>query len=198
MSISYLRILNGSPSERQLDLWANDTKVAQNLAYKGFTDYFKAEGGTYDIKINAAGTNKVVLSELINLQPGHIYTLVIQGAAEAPGLFFVTDTPRPPLKDRAALRMINISPDTDFTVTLNGEDFISGLTYNEITEFYELDPGNNHVRAYDGADKKLVLEVPKMALKDDKFYSCYIVGFKDGKPGLQILVPQEGMAFLEM
>ncbi len=193
----YLRFLHSVPNAGEVTVYVNDKLIA-DLTYRGFTEYYPAESGTYEISVYLKNTIATpILKEKIKFD-SDIYTFAIMGLAEDIGYnVFGSDsiTLNP---QKAIIRFANLSPfDTNFDVFINNKKAIENLEYNDITNFATLSPGKYSFKAFDSKTSQVKLQDPNMTLKAGKIYTGYIVGIDGGTPGLQILIPLEGATYIK-
>lgn len=65
--MSYIRVLHAVPNAPSVDVYANDNLIAEELPYKGFTEYLQVPSGPYNVKIYPSGerVNPVLDTELM-------------------------------------------------------------------------------------------------------------------------------------
>lgn len=193
----YLRFFHAVSDAPAVDLFVND-KYIDTLSYKGFTEYYPALNGTYMIRANLKGTDKVVLEEKVGLSDD-IYTFALTGLASDISANLITSDNEKPDKNKAIIRFANLAPfDTDFDIYINSMKGVIGLNYEEITEFFSLDAGTHSLKVVDQKTGETKLLDPKLVLKKGNIYTGYIIGVENAGSGLQIVIPLEGATYITM
>lgn len=59
-SMGYVRVIHTVPDAPNVDIYANNKLIINNLAYGSYTDYLPVPEGTYKISLYVAGT-KILL-----------------------------------------------------------------------------------------------------------------------------------------
>jgi hypothetical protein len=78
---SKVRLVNASPGSLGINITANDSELATNIAYKGVSDYREVTSGSYNFKISATNAPGVILTTLKNttVLDGKLYTIYAYG-----------------------------------------------------------------------------------------------------------------------
>ena len=195
---AYIRLLNASPGAPAVDVTVNHVLVADNLAFKAFTEYMPAEAGVYQVRVMPAGLNsELIAMEMMELMPGGIYTMAITGVETDLSIELIDDVPRTKPNGRAFLRFINLSPyDTSFDAFIGNAPVVTALTHTESSDYIPLQAGTYSLKLFNSRNNNLVLTHPKVSLANGNYYAAYIVGLEAGTPPLQILIPLEGATYL--
>jgi len=195
---AHIRLLNASPDTPAVDVFVNDVLVADNLAFKSFTEYMPADAGVYNIHVTPAGLNSILVTlETTELMAGGIYTLAITGLNEGLAIDLIHDVPHTRESGRGFMRFINLSPyDTVFDAFISGAPVVTALEYTESSNYIALQPGMYTLKLFNSRNNNLVLTHPRVQIKAGTFYAAYIVGLEAGTPPLQILLPMEGATYL--
>jgi len=195
---AFIRLLNASPNTPAVDVTVNDVLVADNLAFKAFTEYMPAEAGVYNVRVMPTGLNSVLAAaELTELMPGGIYTMAVAGLETDLSIELIDDVSRARPNGRAFLRFINLSPyDTAFDAFVGNAPVVTALEYTESSDYIPMQAGTYALKLFNSRNNNLVLTHPKMSLTNGNYYAAYIVGLERGDPPLQILLPLEGATYL--
>lgn len=193
----YLRFFHAVSDAPEVDFFVND-KYIGTLSYRGFTEYYPAMSGTYMIRANLKGSDKVLLEEKVTLTED-IYTFALTGLTDNLSANLITSDNEKPDKNKAIIRFANLAPfDTDFDIYINSMKGIIGLNYEEITEFFSLEAGTHQIKVVDQKTGETKLIDPKVVLKKGNIYTGYIVGVENERSGLQIVLPLEGATYITM
>lgn len=190
----FVRMLNASPKNENIDIYVNGESLVDSLSYKAFTAYVAVEEGMYRFEIGGAADNSEALFEqTIELIGGIIYTIAFTGAD---GEYFLEpildEADSRAADDESKIRFINLSSNPageEYDVYLNEAVVISGLEYMEVSNYLDLVPGNYVLEVKDAIGENILYH-PNMLLKAGNNYAGYIVG------GNQILLPLEGSSYL--
>jgi hypothetical protein len=142
---SSIRIWHNSPDAPAVDVIVNGQAVLTNVPYETTSQYLPLPAGTYDVKINVAGTSTTVFSAPITLARGESYTAVAMGSVTGKGAPFTAQV----LKDAtsgALLRVLHASPNVPaVTIYVNGQVAIKRLSTLKWTGYLPLDAGTYDV-----------------------------------------------------
>lgn len=75
-----IRVIHASPDAPEVDVLVNDAAVLSNVAFKMASDYLEVPAASYNIKVNAAGTDITVIDADLSLEEGKVYTAIALGA----------------------------------------------------------------------------------------------------------------------
>ena len=106
---SSIRIWHNSPDAPAVDILVNGQAALTNVPYGATSQYLPLPAGTYDVKVNVAGTTTTVFSASLTLARGESYTAVAMGSVTGKGAPFGVKV----LKDAtsgALLRVLHASP----------------------------------------------------------------------------------------
>ena len=195
----YIRFLNASPVETRVDIYANGRKVATDLRYQDFTEYMKLFPGWYRIAVYRTGTMTNPLTVLrLQVQPNRIYTVAVTGLAEDLSTLTVEDSRRVLSPNRAYIRFVQLSPTAPaMDVYWDDRMVLSDLQYEEISRYLTSAPGSHNLKLRDTATGEILVEHPDVNLKGGKAYTVYVVGSRADRAGLQVLIPLEGVTYLD-
>lgn len=198
---SYIRLLHASPGAPAVDIYANGKIIGRNLAYQGFTDYFAVAPGRYNIRVFPAGTMaNPVLDTVLDVPPRSINTVAVIGQLPDIGVTVVPEPVMPIPKGKLKIRFAHLSPNAprvDITLP-DGTVLFRDVGYREVTDYIEVNPGTYTLQARPTGTDQVVLYVPNVTLKQDRFYTVYAVGLAGGNPPLQVLIPLDGNSYIKL
>ena len=138
---SSLRLWHNSPDAPAVDVLVNGTPAATNVAFGAISPYIPLPAGSYNVRINVAGTQTTVLETTITPAAGESYTAVALGSVTGKGAPFGVKV----LKDAtsgALVRVLHASPNVPaVSVFVNGQRAIARLGTLKATSYLQLDPG---------------------------------------------------------
>lgn len=198
---SYLRLLHASPKSPAVDVYINDILKIQNLTYASFTDYIEVITGTYNLKLYAAGTKvSPVLNKNVFIPPEKIYTVAAIGLLPNIDVLPIPETkPFEPL-DKVYIKFAHLSPNTgavDISLP-DGKILFKNISYKQFTDYIEVPAGTYTLEVKPTGTTTTVLYIPNIKLKSERFYTVYAIGLINDKPGLQALIPLDGVSYLDL
>lgn len=197
--MSYIRVLHASPNAPAVDIYANDKLIIKDLAYRNLTYYIFIKPGEYNIEVYPAGKkNDPVVSTFLQIPAKSIFTVAAIGLLPDIELLPVPDKIMPTRPNKAYVRFVHLSPNApDVDITLpDGKILFSNVPYKGITEYIAVDPGTYTLQARVAGTNSIVLRVPHVMLKADKFYTAYAIGLVGEKPPLQLITTVDGNSYL--
>jgi hypothetical protein len=182
---SSLRVWHNSPDAPEVDILVNGQVALAKVPYGTTSQYLPLPAGTYDVKVNVAGTSTTVFSAPVTLARGESYTAVAMGSVTGKGAAFAVKV----LKDAtsgALLRVLHASPNVPaVTVYVNGQAAVKRLDTLRWTGYLALDAGTYDVAVAAAGQplSKAVLKA-KITLADKTRYTALargLVGAKKNK-----------------
>ncbi|MGL4790739.1 MAG: DUF4397 domain-containing protein [Anaerotignaceae bacterium] len=197
---SYIRFLHALPNNPliNVEIYVNKRLIFKNFKYQDFTEYLPAKPGSYIIQIYPTGNIKDLLLDMrITLEAYEIATAAVIGTAADVMLEVFSDFPHEIDKSKAFMRFMNLSPDKiPVDIYVDNEPIVYNLAFTEVTEYIEFTPGKHTLKVLLSDTKKVMIDHPNMVLKGGNYYSGYVVGFIQGRPLMEILIPLEGSSYL--
>ena len=194
----YIRFLNASPVETRVDIYANGRKVAA-VCISMLLRIYEAVSGWYRI-YDLPRRNRHKPSDVLRLQvqSGGIYTVAVTGLADALSTLTIEDSHRYLSPNRAYIRCEAAPPDCPaMDVYWDDRMVLSDLRYEEISRYLTTAPGSHNLKLRETDTGKILVEHPKVNLKGGKAYTVYVVGSRADRAGLQVLIPLEGVTYLD-
>lgn len=196
---TYIRILHAVPNAPPVDVYANGVPIAKNLSYRGFTEYQKVTPGTYSIEVYPAGRRDTPVLRTTATLPGHsIFTIAAVGELPNISLLPIAEpkTMMPP--GMLMVRFSHLSPtapNVDITLP-DGTVIFSDVRFKETTDYIAAQPATYRLQLRVAGTDKVVLDVPNIHLRPDKYYTIYAVGLPNSQPPLQVLIPLDGSSYI--
>ena len=194
----YIRFLNASPAQSDVDIYVNGRRVASNLLYRGFTEYLKVFPGWYRVAVFPAGkrTNPLTVMN-IQLRSNQIYTAALIGL-DTFELQVLNDTRRVLNPNRAYVRFAQLSPNAPQMDAYWDDALVaSELDYQDVSRYLAVTPGSHNLKMRDTLSGAVILEDPDITVQGGKAYTIYVVGDIYDRTGLQVIIPLEGTGYLE-
>lgn len=199
--ISYVRLLHASPNTPAVDVYVNGNVIARNLSYRNFTPYLTLPAGNYTVTLFNAGTTvNPILSTPVTIPPNTILTVAVIGTRSQISLLPVADMGGSLAPGTLGLKFVHLSPNTpNVDLALQGgATLFRNVPYKGITDYAHLRPGQYAFEVRVAGTNNRVLFVPNIRLLPNRYYSFYLIGLVDGRPGLQALIPLDGNSYLKV
>ena len=195
LSMGYVRVIHTVPDAPNVDIYANDKLIFNNLAYGSYTDYLPIPEGTYKISLYVAGTkNSPVLANMLTVNKNSILTVAAVGTLSDIGLLAITDANETKKPGKALIRFLHLSPNApavDITLP-NGTVIFSNISFKHITSYIDVVPMNYTLQVRVAGTSNVVLTVPNVNLNADKYYTVYAIGLVGENPELDALLLLDG------
>lgn len=195
LSMGYVRVIHTVPDAPNVDIYANDNLIVNDLAYGNYTDYLSVPEGMYQISLYVAGTkNSPVLTNMLTVNKNSILTVAAVGTLSDIGLLAIADANESRQPGKAMIRFLHLSPNApavDITLP-NGTVVFSDISFKHITPYIDVDPMNYTLQVRVAGTSNVVLTVPDVNLMADKYYTVYAIGFVGAKPELEALLILDG------
>lgn len=195
LSMGYVRVIHTVPDAPNVDIYANDNLIINNLAYGSYTDYLPILEGTYKVSLYVAGTKtSPVLSNMLAVNKNSILTVSAVGTLSEIGLLAITDANAPKKTGKAMIRFVHLSPNApavDITLP-DGTVIFSNVSFKHITPYIDVTPMNYTLQVRVAGTPNVVLTVPNINLGADKYYTVYAIGLAGKEPQLEALLLLDG------
>lgn len=196
--VSAITVIHASPNSPAFDFVLDNQRVLNptgpDFVYGKRIPYFRAFSGSRLARIYEKNNFITPLHEVeLKLISGNYYSLFIGGAKESLTSLLIDDDLTKPLKGKAKVRFVNMSPDAgalDFNITQN-TTLASNKKFNEYTGFQEVDAGiyNANIKSHSENSINLPIE---LELKDGDIYTIWAKGLvntdvEEEKLGFEVL-----------
>lgn len=201
-NMSYIRFLHSATSSPDVDIYINDRLTIPGLKYREFTDYINLKPGTYNIKVYPFNnTSDLLLDTNIKIDPKTITTASIYSKDKKLALFPLKETPlNIPTQGKPKIRIahfIENIPPIDVYLS-NGTLLYKNLNFKDLTKYIELPP-NTYIIDIKLANTDIsMLYVPNIHINKDNYYTLYLVGLLNNYPEPQMLIPLDGITYLDL
>jgi hypothetical protein len=177
-SRSSVRIWHNSPDAPAVDVLVNGQAVLTGVPYGASSPYIPLPAGTYDVRINVAGTSTTVFSGSVTLARGESYTALAMGSVAGKGAPFTVQVLRDATSG-ALLRVLHASPNVPaVSVYVNGQLAVKRLATLKSTGYLSLDAGTYNVAVAPAGQpiSRAVLRT-RITLADKTRYTALARGF---------------------
>ena len=177
-----VRVINASPSDRTIDIWAGDSSAFPAVAYKQATPYREIPDNLFDFQIKGAKDGTPLAQNRENLHDGGHYTIVAlpdQGGAEKRNLRVLNDELKPVSPEKARIRFINgVASDTDVDLYISGHEdaLFDGVNFKSEAGWNEVDPISGSLTVRPDNKKTVLATLPNVKLEGGKTYTFVLTG----------------------
>lgn len=190
-AMGYLRVLHAVPDAPNVDVYANDKLIAQNLSYSQYTKYLPIPEGTYTISLYVTGTkDSPVLSNMLSVNKTDMLTVAAIGMLSNISLLAISDANMPADPTKAKVRFAHLSPNApavDITLP-DGTILFSNVSFKQVAQYISVPPSTYTLQVRLAGTDTVVLTVPNINLQANKFYTVYAIGLAGETPELQALL----------
>lgn len=191
---SLVRIFHAAPQAQNIDVYVNDQMVFSDLAFGDFTKYVYLDEGEYNVSVYLAGQkDRPIINQMVDVSSQQIFTVAATGNLDNLGLLVIPDkVSKSPSQSYSSLRVIHLSPNAPgVDILVDGDKLFEDISFEEGTDYVDLNPGTYNVNVVLNTDKSVVLPL-KVTLNPDKIYTIYIMG---NPPTLQAVQVVDGNTY---
>lgn len=191
---SLVRIFHAAPQAQNIDVYVNDQMVFSDLAFGDFTKYVYLDEGEYNVSVYVAGQkDRPIINQMVDVSSQQIFTVAATGNLDNLGLLVIPDkVSKSPSQSYSSLRVIHLSPNAPgVDILVDGDKLFEDISFEEGTDYVDLNPGTYNVNVVLNTDKSVVLPL-KVTLNPDKIYTIYIIG---NPPTLQAVQVVDGNTY---
>ncbi|HEY8551323.1 MAG TPA: DUF4397 domain-containing protein [Vicinamibacterales bacterium] len=192
-----VRIIHAIPDTNSIDVLADESPVASNIAYGTATPYREVPANVDDFAIRPSGEPAAtpLAENSEGVMAGRHYTLVAFPGREngKPEIQVLTDSHEQPDSNRARVRLINASADLDALdvfVAGRNEAWLDDVAFREASDYQEIEGTAKEIEIR-AADGKRVVAKPDVRIEPGKSYTIVVTGKADGSPRLNALVIED-------
>lgn len=197
-----VRFVHAAPAGAEMDLYADDTRAFEGIAFKTVTPYQPMDGQRYTMRLRRAGTAATVdplASNSEGLDDGDYYTVfALPGDNQQSAILrVVQDDFSRPGDGKARVRVVNAAQGVDeLDVYASGRDgdLFDGVDESTVTDYDEIDPwtGTLEIRAEDNTTQPLA-SIAATSFEAGKVYTVIVVGQQRGTMRLEAFVIEDQM-----
>lgn len=193
-----VRFVHAVPGGGAMDLFADDNRAFDAVAYKATTPYHEVDGQYYTFRLRANGRTEgdPIASNTEGLDDGDFYTVfAVPGDRNTALLRVVEDDVSKPDDGKARVRIVHAARplgEVDVFRTGSTDKVFGGVDFQSVTDYDEIDPwsGGLNIRA-DGADTPLA--TVNVQFDAGKVYTIVVVGAQKAAGGLEAFVIEDQM-----
>lgn len=183
-----LRVIHLSPDAPAVDVLVNNAPVLEGLPYLGWTPYLPLPAGSYDVRVNVAGTATTVLRAQVTLRAGVEYTVFAGGYAARAGhpelQLVISEDDNAVDRTRARVRAIHGAPSAPkvdiyatapFAAISNAAPTVPNRGWGEVTPTLTVPPGLYQARVALAGTKTVAIASGPLALEAGVIYTVIAV-----------------------
>lgn len=192
---SNIRVLHASPTAPEVDVYANNTLIAQNLSFGTVSIYAYIPPGEVTLYIYVAGTkDNPLFNTVIDLTPNGFFTVAAINIPSNLNIELIQDAAGSLNPSISFLRYIQYSPTApllDVSIS-NGRKLFKYIEYKEQTGYLPLSAGVYDFSIFPSNAIVFNVVVPKIKLEFGKFYTLYSIGLIGENPRLTGIIVPDG------
>lgn len=181
-NMAMVRVVNASPADKALTIWAGDSVGFADVGYKHTSDWRELPDDRFNFQIKSAAGAEPLAENREHLMDGGHYTIVAlpdEGGADKRNLRVLNDDLKPVPADKVRIRFINgVAGDTDVDLTISGRDdaLFDGVNFKSEAGWDEIDPiaGTLAVRPDNGSTT--LAKLAEVKLEGGKSYTFVLTG----------------------
>jgi hypothetical protein len=192
-----VRVINAVPGSVSFDIFADDQKVFESVAFKNVTPYKELSDARHLFRVRHAGQDAVqpVAENSEGLSGGKHYTIVVMpDTSDKISLYVVNDNITTPPANKAQVRVIHASPDAgeiDVVDKQGNKKLFGGVNFERETSYMDVDPMKTTLEVKPEGQDKVMVTVPNANFEKGKFYTIVVTGLAKGTPKLQTLMVED-------
>jgi hypothetical protein len=192
-----VRFIHAVPSGPSVDVFADDAKVFNGIAYKSTSPYKEVSGERHTFRIRPAGqdTAQPLAENSEGLSDGKHYTVVAWADANGkPALYIVDDDLVPPTSGKAKVRIIHASADAgevDVYAKEGNKKLFGGVNALKATGYSEFDPVSGAVEVRPEGKTNALVTIASAKFGAGEIYTIVVAGKAKGTPKLEAMIVED-------
>lgn len=192
-----VRVINTIPGSSAVDVFADDQKVFESVAFKNVTPYKELSNASHTFRVRSAGQDSAqpVAENTEGLAGGKHYTIVVMpDTNNKTALYVLNDNITAPSTDKAQVRVIHASPDAgeiDVVDKQANKPLFSGVNFERESRYTNVDPMRTTLEIKQEGQQQAIASLPNANFEKGKFYTIVVTGLVKGSPKLQTLIVED-------
>jgi Domain of unknown function (DUF4397) len=180
--LAMVRVVNASPADKAVTIWAGDSVAFADVKYKSTSDWQTIPDDRFNFQIKNAAGAEPLAENRENLQGGGHYTIVAlpdQGGSDKRNLRVLDDDLKPVPADKARVRFINgVASDTDVDLLISGREdpLFDGVNFKVEAGWDEIDPAAGTLTVRPDNAKNTLASMSNVKLEGGKSYTFVLTG----------------------
>ena len=198
---SFFRVLNTYINK--LDVHLNEIVMAEKLNAGEFTRYVKLQPGRYQVKINESDSKNLIFESFIDIDQNLAYTGIItedDRDKDDISILMIPEARENNSKGKmTGIRLINLASDApklELTAS-DGIRLFSGVDYGEVSNNVVVPSGRYNLSLQE-KESKVKVKTMSIDFAPGMHYTLFVSGKYHENPDIQIIIPEDGVNYLEL
>ena len=192
-----VRFVNAIPSKAVVDLYADENRTFNDVAFRAVTPYREVDGQHYTFRLRTSGSNQStpLATNREGLSDGDYYTVFAvpddHGAAK---LRVVEDNFSAPADGKARVRVVHASGDIgELALFERGRDasLFDGVDFQSVTKYDEVDAWHGALDIKPEGGDSVLTSIPDANFEAGKVYTVVVVGNSRTAPKVEAFVIED-------
>lgn len=195
--MALVRVVHAIPGGGSVDVFADDTRAFDGLAFKAVTPYRELDGQRYTFRLRTAGQTQgnPLASNTERLDDGDYYTVfALPGDDNTATLRVVQDDHSRPRDGKARVRVVHASRDAgevDLYAAGREDSLFDAIDFRSVSDYDEIDPVTGALELRPEGQSTVALSVPNVRMDAGKSYTIVVVGGVKTTPKLEAFVIED-------
>lgn len=192
---SLVRLFHATSAAPAVDVYMDDTLVAENLEFMQFTNYMMIPMGEHMVDVYAAGTKEnPVIAVVLSVPDRMILTAAATGNMDDLQLVVLEDDSESGVtEDSSTVRVVHLAPNIPgVDIMANNMPFANNLMFRQMTDYVVVSPGRYRINVMDH-DSNASIVMFDIVLEPNTISTVYVTG---DMPDLQPIHLLDGGTYL--
>jgi hypothetical protein len=192
-----VRVVHAVPAVAPVDVYADDQRVFDGVAYKSVTPYREVPGERAAFVVRAAGapTGEPLARNSEGLDDGDHYTVfAVPDDKAGAELLVVKDEQSLPPSGKARLRVVNATPDggdIDLVASGQKDPLVGGVNRETVSGYETIDPVSGTITVRPDGKQRTLVTLRDVHFDAGKSYTVVVVGRTGASAKLEAIVIQD-------
>lgn len=192
--MGYIRVLHAVPNGPNVDIYADNILIGENIGYGEHTDYISVPLGTYQVSLYLAGSmNSPILSNTLTVDEVSTITVAAIGTPNDIEFLAITDSNEEIEEGKAMLRFGHLSPDApavDITLP-DGTLVFEDVSFKQVTSYIRATQTSYTLEVRLAGTSTVVL-TSDINIEPNNYYTVYAIGLVGEPPELEAILLSDG------
>jgi hypothetical protein len=194
----YIRFLHAVPAAIEVNVFADDQLLADEISFGEYNDYTPLQKGNYTVTLYETEMSGIppeaLLTNSLEITDDTFLTLAAAGTPEALSFLAIPDSDMPMASGQSMVRFAHLSPNgpaVDIALE-DGTILFSNISYKQITPYLAVPPMEYTLQVRTAGTPNVVLTFPEAILVPDEMYTVYAIGLTGENPELEAIMLLDG------
>ncbi|MBR0600381.1 DUF4397 domain-containing protein [Sinanaerobacter chloroacetimidivorans] len=194
----YVRFLHAVPAAIEVNVFADDQLLADEISFGEYNDYTPLQKGNYTITLYETEMSGIppeaLLTNSLEITDDTFLTLAAAGTPESLSFLAIPDSDMPMASGQSMVRFAHLSPNgpaVDIALE-DGTILFSNISYKQITPYLAVPPMEYTLQVRTAGTPNVVLTFPEAILVPDEMYTVYAIGLTGENPELEAIMLLDG------